>query len=402
MKRIDLDEYATSAPLDLILGEVEALRLHRAVEITPIVDGGQPRWVVRARQHVGILQLGELELRIHPKVSVDRLFFLLAYATDADGWLDSPTEVGEASDLVEAIARAFVLHSEHALTPGILQGYVTTEDSLLTLRGRLREGDQVRARLGMPIPLEVTYDDFSSDIAENQLLRSAAEILLRFPLDAPVRHRITRLRRSLGDVTVLNVGAALPTVAFTRLNHRYRPATTLATLILRARSIEFDDPDVPGTAFLFDMNQVYEDFLTVALRRALEARGGRVAGQYRTYLDEASRIVIKPDVTWWLRSRCHAVVDAKYKAVSGGPIPSSDVYQVFAYCTAMNLPVGHLVYPTGEAEPTVHVIRHAGIQIQVHTLSLAEPPSQLLAAVEVIAARIAEASTPRHLRIRSA
>ena len=70
MKRIDLDEYATSAPLDLTLGEVEALRLHRAVEITPIVDGGQPRWVVRARQHVGILQLGELELRIHPKVSV--------------------------------------------------------------------------------------------------------------------------------------------------------------------------------------------------------------------------------------------------------------------------------------------------------------------------------------------
>ena len=311
MKRIDLDEYATSAPLDLTLGEVEALRLHRAVEITPIVDGGQPRWVVRARQHVGILQLGELELRIHPKVSVDRLSFLLAYATDADGWLDSPTEVGEASDLVEAIAQAFVLHSEHALTPGILQGYVTTEDSLLTLRGRLREGDQVRARLGMPIPLEVTYDDFSSDIAENQLLRSAAEILLRFPLDAPVRHRITRLRRSLGDVTVLNVGAALPTVAFTRLNRRYRPATTLATLILRARSIEFDDPDVPGTAFLFDMNQVYEDFLTVALRRALEARGGRVAGQYRTYLDEASRIMIKPDVTWWLRSRCHAVVDAE-------------------------------------------------------------------------------------------
>ncbi|MGH3905692.1 MAG: restriction endonuclease, partial [Pseudonocardiaceae bacterium] len=59
--------------------------------------------------------------------------------------------------------------------------------------------------------------------------------------------------------------------------------------------------------------------------------------------------------------------------------------QVLAYCTALRLPRGHLVYARGNADPVRHVVQHAGIEIVCHALDLALPPGKLLAQVADIA-----------------
>lgn len=61
----------------------------------------------------------------------------------------------------------------------MLQGYRTVEEALPLLRGRLREADQLRQRLA--VPLEVRYDDYTVDIPENRILLTAARRLLRVP-----------------------------------------------------------------------------------------------------------------------------------------------------------------------------------------------------------------------------
>lgn len=61
------------------------------------------------------------------------------------------------------------------MAQGLLQGYRVTEESSTVLRGRLREADQMRRRFGLAIPMEVRFDDYSADIAENQLLRGGAD-----------------------------------------------------------------------------------------------------------------------------------------------------------------------------------------------------------------------------------
>ena len=47
---------------------------------------------------------------------------------------------------------------------GLLHGHCTEEDALLTVRGRIRLGDQIRRRFGIPLPVEVRYDEFTHDI----------------------------------------------------------------------------------------------------------------------------------------------------------------------------------------------------------------------------------------------
>ena len=89
--------------------------------------------------------------------------------------------------------------------------------------------------------------------------------------------------------------------------------------------------------------------------------------------------------TWWL-DRPVAVFDAKYKledASSG--YPNADVYQMLAYCTALQLTRGWLVYAQGNAPPGVRRVRHTSVDIIQYPLDLAASPADLLRQVGMLA-----------------
>lgn len=174
---------------------------------------------------------------------------------------------------------------------------------------------------------------------------------------------------------------------------------TLATLILRGASITAGDGTVSSIGFVFDMNKVFEDFLSTALTEALERIGGRVRLQYgREFLDEQRTLRLKPDITWWERDRCRGVIDAKYKRLSDSRFPNGDAYQMLAYCTALGLADGFLVYARDEEErPRSHSVRNGDIRIQVRTVDVEEPAPRLLASVGRLATEIA---TPEGSRTR--
>ncbi|WP_030588510.1 hypothetical protein [Streptomyces anulatus] len=69
--------------------------------------------------------------------------------------------------------------------------------------------------------------------------------------------------------------------------------------------------------------------------------------------------------------------------------PDADLYQMLAYCTALGLPDGHLVYARGYEPSVTHRVRHAGIRIHQHALALDCPPGELLAEIAVIARSMA-------------
>jgi 5-methylcytosine-specific restriction enzyme subunit McrC len=386
MRRIELAEHQTLGSVALSRQEAARLQGTPALTLTPSA-GGAEAWDLRAAHLVGVIQSEDLEVRIHPKVPVDRLLFLLGYATDQTGWKDLPAGFAPEEDLVGAVALAFLHHVEHALATGLLQGYVTQDESLTTLRGRLREADQLRRRLALPIPVEVRADDFTPDIIENRLLKAAARLLLRRrDLPTIARRGLRRLLHRLGGVGELPPSHAVPSVRFTRLNRRYRPAIRLAELILTSRSLDLEAGAHGGIAFLFDMNRVFEDFVTAAMQA-----GGRVQAQWVGSLDEERRVPIRPDLTWWAGGNCRAVADVKYKSVSGGA-PNADIYQMLAYCTALDVPRGYLICAATNDEPSAHTIRNAGVEVLVKTLDLAAEPGRLLEEAEQLRAEIESGS----------
>ncbi|MFF3323669.1 hypothetical protein [Streptomyces sp. NPDC002889] len=139
------------------------------------------------------------------------------------------------------------------------------------------------------------------------------------------------------------------------------------------------------------MNKLFEDFVCVALRQALASYGGHTELQARgIHLDQDEEVRIRPDFVWYADDgRPAAVADAKYKAEKPEGFPDADLYQMLAYCTALGLSDGHLVYAKGNASHAAHRIRNAGITIHQHALDLDQAPAALVAEIRAIAGRLA-------------
>jgi 5-methylcytosine-specific restriction enzyme subunit McrC len=348
-------------------------------------------WQISPSGKVGAARVGGIEIHIKPKVPIARLLFLVGYALHAAAWQPQTVPVAEAADLVPAVAQALWRQTEQATHQGLLSGYILIEESSQVLRGRLFESEQLHRHHGLPLPLEIQHDEFTIDIPENRILRTACERMLAVPrVDAESQHMLRRLLRDFSDVTPLHRGEQIPDWQATRLNARYHAALRLAELVLRATSIEHESGSVAVNGFLLDMPRLFEDFVTVALRAALvPAYGGRVDDQDQNHFDEAGQVRLRPDLVWKIRGSAVAVIDAKYKAEKPTGYPNADLYQLLAYCTVLGLRSGHLVYAQGNKKPVRHVVCRSGIEIFSHAVDLDQEPDALIGHMRDLAQTIA-------------
>jgi 5-methylcytosine-specific restriction enzyme subunit McrC len=401
---IELDELGPGIALRLIAEQGRALAASGVVTAAPSVyEPGM--WQVGAAGKVGAARVGGAEIHIRPKVDIGRLLFLVGYSQHGAAWLAESVQLHQVDDLVSAIAEALWRQTERAIRQGLLPGYVTIEESSPVLRGRLRETEQLHRHHGLPLPLEIRHDEFTTDIPENRILRAACERMLTVPrVTTQSQQMLRRLLRDLADITPIRRGDPVPAWQATRLNARYHTALYLAELVLWETSAEYGGGNLSANGFLIDMPKLFEDFVTVALRESIEpAYGGRVRGQDRNHFDEAGQVTLRPDMVWRLRGAPMAVIDVKYKAEQPTGYPNADLYQLLAYCTVLGLRTGHLVYAKGNEVPKRHVVRRSGIEIICHALDLDVDPTGLLTQIQELAALIVAKRSPQwHLPVDNA
>lgn len=386
MRRLELTEGEPAQTVVLSHAEAEALESADLAVVTR--EPGSTQWTVAPGRKVGVVQTGDLQVSVKPKIRIERLVFLMGYATSPTFWRNHTVHLDEDTDLPEALAQTFIRLAQWGLEQGLLQGYKTIDDSLPVLRGRIRVTDQIARRFGTGLPLEVTYDDFTVDIAENQILLTTATRLLRVPkLSARTRRSLQRLRLQLAGVTAVQRGDVLPRWQPSRLNTRYQPALQIAQRILSGDSFEQRRGGLIVSGYVVDMWKVFEDFVSIALREAMSSWGS-ASLQYRMHLDRAQGVALRPDFLWTAHDGQQVVVDAKYKAEKPAGFPQADLYQLLAYCTVLGLREGHLIYAQGAELAVSHEIVGADVTIHCHTLDLDQPPDRLLEQTAGLASRL--------------
>ncbi|MEU0438694.1 MULTISPECIES: restriction endonuclease [unclassified Streptomyces] len=410
MSEVRLREHGPAESVPLSAEEGRALAGLRILHSVTPDPGRSGHWLLRAGSKVGAVRApGGTVVRIRPKTPITRLFFLLGFSLDpARAWRDSrdgTIDTGAYDDVVPALAHAVERQIERALRQGVLQGYREVEETALVVRGRIREAEQIRRHFGRTPPVEIAYDAYTADTAENRILRAAVERLLRLPgLPGDVRRRLAHQRVRLADASPLVRGQQLPRWQPSRLNARCVPALRLAEAVLRGSSPEHRPPGAePLTVdgFLFDMNRLFEDFVTGALREALREHGLTARLQDPHHLDTARLVRLRPDlVVRGPDGRLPvAVVDAKYKVERADGPHNADLYQALAYATVLGLREAHLVYAAGRQPERRHEVRGTagadgrGLRLVQHSLDLTREPADLLASVRRIAARLAEGAT---------
>lgn len=390
---VQLDELdAEGVVCTLSDGHARALAGTGLLEVRP---EGVDRWRLLPRGMVGAVRIGDLQVQVNPKdkVGVQHLLFLLGYAENP-GFRPEHVSAEAHDQLWPALAESLARSAERALARGVLQGYRTVDGALRTVQGRIRIGDQISRRPGQVIPLEVTYDEFTVDTAENRILRSALRRMAQVVrVDPAVRRRLLHLETRPEGVSTLRSGQPLPRWLPNRANERYQPALWLAAIVLRNTSARTAPGGLSVASFVVPMWSVFEQFVTVALTEALATQQGRTERQFTTTLDEprSDRAVgdIRMDIdvvqcdVWG----CPTVVyDAKYKVASPmGRYANADHYQMLAYCTALQVPVAWLVYAQGVDSPTRRQVRNSDVTVVEFPLNLAVPPEVLLRQVDELA-----------------
>ncbi|MCB1299162.1 MAG: hypothetical protein KDB08_09310 [Microthrixaceae bacterium] len=175
---IELREWGTTGDLELDADTVRALARTKQFEIAPDreVSG---RWRLSATRYVGVAAVNGQVIRVAPKIPVHRLFELLTHTMQLVEWRHDAADWEGSDDLVPVIAASFLDHAERALRGGILQGYVTVSDDLYSVRGQIDFGRLSGRARELPLPIAVNYDDYTTDVIENQLLAGAGRVLLR-------------------------------------------------------------------------------------------------------------------------------------------------------------------------------------------------------------------------------
>ena len=390
MRQIDLQEYVRSEPMRLSTAELRTLQTSKlSISSAPTGDA-EGAYTLTPGSIVGAVEIGDLSVVIRPKIGIPRLLSLACYAMSRFTLREEQFNYPREYALPDVLALALASAARRAFSRGLLHGYRTEEESLYTVRGRIMFAEQIRSRFGIPLPVEVRYDEFTIDILANRLVKAAVYRLGRMRLRSqPARRQLGRIAGMLENVSPLEFRPnAVPEIRFDRLNEHYRTVVELSRLILRHSAFESSRGEMRASGFLMDMNVVFQEFVTVALREALGVSADAFGERAIPSLDEGGKVSLRPDLVWQDGAQYLFVGDAKYKNITGGRIPNADLYQLLAYVTALDLPGGLLIYAKGEADTATYQVRHSGKWLEVAALDLSGTLDEILERVGNLAGMV--------------
>ena len=405
MRKINLQEYVPSSPHALSTDQRDALSGIKSLNVVRAdTEGAKVEYYLTPGSTVGAVELADLSVLIQPKIGIPQLLSMACYAMGSYKSQDQRLfDFEEEETLPDTLALALAAAARQAFSRGLLHDYLTREEALYTVRGRIRFDEQIRRRFGIPIPIEVRYDEFTDDILANRLVKAATARLGR------MRLRSQKARKDLGWIAGMLDNTSpvefapkdVPEVRFDRLNEHYRGVVELSRLILRHSAFEAGRGRVRASGFLMDMNVVFQEFVTVALRESLGASANTLRESSIGSLDKGGRIGLRPDLVWQEGRSVVFVGDAKYKDITGRGALGEDLYQLLAYVTALDLPGGMLIYAKDEADPVIHDVRNSGKRLEVAALDLSGTLGEILDRINELADRIRGLRRSRSASINS-
>ena len=373
--------------------------------LVEVLPAGRDTWRLIPSGAVGSVRVEGLSVRVLPAASLGltQLFFLLDHAA-SDPFLPSAVQARDDDELWVSVAESMATLAHQALAAGLLRGYRRVDEALTTVRGRIRLGDQIRRHPGMTIPLEVTYSEFTPDIAENRILRTAAHRLQFLPdLPDATRRRLAMVDARLSDAALIGQGAPVPGWTPTRLNARFQDALALADRIVRRISVEVEDGHAASAAFVTEMPALFERYVEAELTAALDGCGGRLLHNPVVNLDSGTEAGDAPS------GRHSAAADdgdhisvrtGLVYEVDGDPVTTfvptyptdrrsraAEHYRLLAACTALGVDRAYLVYPSQRRDeaPQPRRIVHTDISIIEYPVDLSGGPARSRATIVELA-----------------
>jgi 5-methylcytosine-specific restriction enzyme subunit McrC len=343
------------------------------VELSRRVSG---EFVIKADSKIGFISVQGVQVNVAPRFPVYNVFYFLGLLDELK--LDpEKVEISANEDFLAVLFQSFIQSVNTATRKGLISGYVNRQDSLPVLKGRVDFSRQFKKHPGQYFPFEVSFDDFVEDIPENQILKKALQISLKYGLQSRnLRNQAQNLLFNFKDTSDVQV---VPTWNASRLNSHYWDALRIAELIISGNGFHENSGDVLISGFSIDMYKVFEDFVAKQLATRVNNSSDRLVTQKILPLDVGGLYKEKPDVIWYRDGRPFQVLDTKYKKPEGETQQRdslNDLRQVISYASLLGLKQAHLVYGVAGNARSIET-RQEGITVYTHGLDLGKSPADI-------------------------
>ena len=326
-------------------------------------------------------------------IPIKNVYYMLTYAFKELKHNNYENIMGEEfEDIYDLFAEILYLGITCLLKQGLHRQYITQEDELHTLRGKLSIQRTLKKRMSRDTHLVCEFDTFSENNVFNQILKSCVFLLLRHSDVSSTRK--TKLRKlmiyfeAVDEIPSSSIRWNM--LRYDRNLRTYQMLHSICYFLLQSRLLTTDDGNVKMECFSDEhMNLLFQRFVMEFYKRKhpeYKPRAKQI--KWDMDVDEIVSVAMLPimqtDITLTVGQRT-LIIDAKYygrtvqENLGKFTIHSSNLYQIHAYVTNEDryhtgLVDGLLLYArtSSDIQPDMHFINHDGNIFMAKTLDLCQ------------------------------
>ncbi|WP_291088241.1 restriction endonuclease [Flavobacterium sp. BFFFF1] len=314
------------------------------------------------KQFVGVIQIDELIIEILPKIDNAKgtknqwqnvLIEMLRVTKKL-----KVQKVGEADvkkqqiHLLDIYFEWFLNEVQLLIRQGLIKQYYKQTGNVKSLKGRLEFAGQIKKNLVHKERFWTTHQIYDKDHLIHQVLSQAMFIIEMLSKGTYLHSRCKTAwfdfpevkKISATEHTFLNIPKYRKTMP-------YDTALAIARLIILNYAPNVSSGSERMFALLFDMNSLWEEYVTIRLKQAaINFSGVTVQGQSSKSFWNG--ISIRPDIVVSIEKLSQQfIIDAKWKHVGRGNASMDDLRQMYVYNDYWNSNRAVLLYPGIDSVP---------------------------------------------------
>ena len=274
-------------------------------------------------------------------IPIQNIYYMLSYAfqtLQAENYKDLAAEnFHNTAELCAAILdKGIGIQLKH----GLRRDYVSKSESLSTLQGKLNISESIKTQTMLKKQMICTYDEFSTNIQFNQIIKSTVLLLLKANITNSRKKSLRKLLLFFSDVNEIDLHFVNWNQQYNRSNQNYQMLIGMCYLVYKGLLTTQNN----GTTKLMDffdgqrMCRLYEKFLLEYYRKEhpeLTANASQIAWQ----LDDTENQMLPRMQTDIMLSKNNniLIIDAKnYSHMTQQQygihtLHSNNLYQIFTY-----------------------------------------------------------------------
>jgi len=250
--------------------------------------------------------------------------------------------------LLEIFITMFLDELSELIKKGIKSDYVTKEENLAYLKGKLQIKEQIARNYIHKECFFVAYDEYVSDRVENRLIKTTLHYLYK---QAKLNNNKKRIREYLFVFDEVGVSHTVKydfsKVKLGRQMKDYEQILVWAKTFLLGSSYSPHKGSDLAFALLFDMNELFESYVGHYIKKQGYDVSLQDKQHHLAFSEQKGIYALRPDI---VIDKGRIIADTKWKLLSQEKtrqgIGGSDLYQMYAYGTKYSNCEGmYLIYP---------------------------------------------------------